>query len=226
MVQLTEILKQPKLQVALDLTSIDRAVAIAKVAWDNGAEILEAGTPLIKHEGIYAVKVLRERFPDAIIVADMKTMDTGSLETRIAYEGGADISTVLAVADDSTILDALVFAKKHGLLIAVDLISHPNPKERIAQLNNMNIDILGVHLGIDVQRKFGITVADISHIVEYARKNFEGAIAVAGGIKPGKIKPLIQAGANIIIVGSAITKAEDPGEITRIIVKEMKRASR
>ena len=54
MVSINELLKHPRLQVALDLTSLEEALRIAKIAWDNGAEILEAGTPLIKSVGLRA----------------------------------------------------------------------------------------------------------------------------------------------------------------------------
>lgn len=53
----------PTLQVALDLLGLDRAVEIAEEAVRGGADWIEAGTPLIKSEGMQAVRVLRERFP-------------------------------------------------------------------------------------------------------------------------------------------------------------------
>lgn len=222
MVSVDELLKRPRLQVALDLTSLDEALKIAKIAWDNGAEILEAGTPLIKSAGLKAVKVLREKFPEAIIVADMKTMDTGFLEAKLAHEAGADITTILSVASNYTINEALTYGKKYGLLIAVDLISHPNPLTRAAELERMNVDILISHLGIDVQRKLGITVADMGQVVSKIREVFSRCLAVAGGIRPGKVNNLIKSGANIVIVGSAITRSNEPHKVVREIINEFK----
>ena len=223
-VSVDDLLKKPKLQVALDLLSVDEALKIAKEAWDNGAEILEAGTPLIKKEGMYAVKALREKFPEAIIVADMKAMDVGGLEAKIAHEAGANIVTVLAVASDATILEALEYARKHGVLIMVDLISHPNPEARVLELANMGVDILGVHLGIDVQKKLGITASSKAtiEIIKRIRKLFKKPIAVAGGLKPGKIAPIVKAGANIVVVGSAITKSPNPGDVVSEIIRELR----
>lgn len=222
MVSLNELIKRPRLQVALDLTSLSEALKIARIAWRNGAEILEVGTPLIKSVGLKAVKALRENFPDAIIVADMKTMDTGYLEAKLAYEAGADIVTVLAVADNATISEALTYGKEHNLLIAVDLISHPNPLKRALEMEKMGVDILIAHLGVDVQRKLGITVADISTVVYRVKEVFSRILAVAGGIRPGKVKQLVKAGANIIIVGSAITKSKEPHNIVKKIMQELK----
>jgi len=219
-----ELLRKPRLQVALDLLSIDEALKIAKEAWDNGAEILEAGTPLIKKEGMCAVKALRNNFPEAIIVADMKTMDVGGLETKIAHEAGADIVTVLAVANNATIVEALEYARKHNVLIMADLIAHPNPEARVIELAKIGIDILGIHLGIDVQKRLEITASSIATIemTQRIRRIFKKPIAVAGGLRPGKIAPLVKAGANIVIVGSAITKSPNPGEVVSKIVKELK----
>jgi len=223
-ISVVDLLRKPRLQVALDLLSVDEALRIAKEAWNNGAEILEAGTPLIKKEGMRAVRVLREKFPEAIIVADMKTMDVGGLETKIAHDAGADIVTVLAVASDATILEALEYARKHGVLVMADLISHPNPEARVLELLEMDVDILGVHLGIDVQKKLGISASSKAtiEITRRIRKLFKKPIAVAGGLKPGKIAPLVKAGANIIIVGSAITKSPNPGDVVSEILKELK----
>ena len=97
------IMKPAILQVALDLLDLDRALQIAREAADGGAEWIEAGTPLIKSEGMKAVRSLREHFPDSVIVADMKVADTGAMEVEMAAKAGADIVCILADADDSVI---------------------------------------------------------------------------------------------------------------------------
>ena len=89
------------LQVALDLVNEHRAIAIAKASVNGGADWIEAGTPLIKSEGLDVIRKLKETFPKKIIVADMKTMDTGALETEIAAKAGADIVCILAASNDS-----------------------------------------------------------------------------------------------------------------------------
>ena len=96
------LLMKPILQVALDLLNAERAIGIAKDAVKGGADWLEAGTPLIKSEGMDIIRQLREQFPGKTIVADMKTMDTGALETEMAAKAGADVICLLAASDDST----------------------------------------------------------------------------------------------------------------------------
>jgi 3-hexulose-6-phosphate synthase / 6-phospho-3-hexuloisomerase len=50
---------RPRLQVALDEMNLDRAVQIAREAVAGGADWIEAGTPLIKSEGMEAVRAMR-----------------------------------------------------------------------------------------------------------------------------------------------------------------------
>ena len=80
---------KPILQVALDVLEIDRALQIAKEAIEGGADWIEAGTPLIKSEGMDAIRKLKEAFPGYVILADMKTMDTGAMEVEMAAKAGA-----------------------------------------------------------------------------------------------------------------------------------------
>src|SRR5213594_1750100 len=65
---------EPVLQVALDHMHLKRALLAAKEAVDGGADWLEAGTPLVKSEGIEVVRQLKKSFPGKTIVADLKTM--------------------------------------------------------------------------------------------------------------------------------------------------------
>ena len=70
---------KPIVQISLDLTSIDEALATAGLAMRAGVDWLEAGTPLILAKGLDGVRALREAFPETPIVADLKTMDGGYL---------------------------------------------------------------------------------------------------------------------------------------------------
>ena len=119
----------PILQVALDFMILERAIKAAEESLRGGADWLEAGTPLIKSEGMRAIRELKRRF-HRVTVADLKTMDVGRIEVEMAAKSGADIITVLAVADDPTIQDSIKAARKYGAKIMVDLINHPDPVKR------------------------------------------------------------------------------------------------
>ena len=139
------------LQVALDLLDMKRALQIAQESLDGGADWIEAGTPLIKSEGIGAVRQLRDRFKKATIVADMKVADTGAIEVEMAAKAGADIVCILADADDAVVADAVRAARLYGIRLMADLINVKDPQVRAGQLEAMGVDIICAHVGIDQQ---------------------------------------------------------------------------
>ncbi len=61
--KITSSLHEPRVQISLDLTSIDEALHVAEIALAAGVDWLEAGTPLILAEGLRGVRALHERFP-------------------------------------------------------------------------------------------------------------------------------------------------------------------
>jgi len=205
------------LQVALDLLNEHRAIAIAEDAVKGGADWLEAGTPLIKSEGMDIVRKLKETFPGKTIVADMKTMDTGAFETEMASKAGADIVVILGVSDDSTIKDAVKSARKYGTKIMVDLIGVKNKVKRAKELEKMGIDYLCIHVGIDEQMIGKNPLENLKEIV----KHTDIPVAVAGGINSETASDMIKAGASIIIVGGAITKAKNVEKATKQIKKAL-----
>jgi len=204
------------LQLALDLLNEHRALAIAKDSVDGGVDWLEAGTPLIKSEGMEIVRKLKEIFPDKTLVADMKTMDTGAFETEMAAKAGADVVCVLAASDNSTIVDAIKSAKKYGTKIMADLIGVKDKLKRSKELEKLGVDYLCIHVGIDEQMIGRKPIETLSKIV----KNTSIPLAVAGGINSETAADCIKAGASIIIVGGAITKAKD----VKLATKQMKKA--
>jgi 3-hexulose-6-phosphate synthase len=218
-----EKLKSKKnLQVALDLTDIEKAIDIARNSMRAGADIIEAGTPLIKYEGYRALKSLKETIQDkALLLADMKTADAGEIEVEIAKKGGADIITVLGIMDDSTIESTVKRAKELEMIVEADLINVKNVVERAKELRDIGVDIVGLHVGIDVQKKRGITIADLrEEIIQVSKLGIH--ISVAGGISTNNIKYLLDLPINIFVVGGFITKNADPYSATLQMVKIIK----
>lgn len=203
------------LQVALDLLNEHRAIAIAKDSVKGGADWLEAGTPLIKSEGMNVVRKLKEQFPKKILVADMKTMDTGAFETEMAAKAGADIVCILAASDNSTIRDALKSARKYGVKIMADLIGVKDKIKRAKEMEKLGVDYLCMHVGIDEQMIGKKPIEILTSIV----KNTNIPLAVAGGINSETAADVVKAGASIVIVGGAITKAKDVTKATQQIKK-------
>ncbi|MBU4075889.1 MAG: orotidine 5'-phosphate decarboxylase [Euryarchaeota archaeon] len=194
---------KPILQVALDVLEIDRAIQIAKEAVAGGVDWIEAGTPLIKSEGMNAVRQLKAAFPDRVILADMKTIDTGAIEIEMAAKAGADIVILLGSADDSTIKDAIRAARKYGVKLMADLISSDDPANRAVQLADMGIDYINVHSGIDQQ----MTGNDpVKHLKKF---KVNVPVAVAGGLDAKSAAKAVVSGARIVIVGGNIVRSSN-----------------
>ena len=199
------------LQVALDVYNLDRALEIGREAVAGGADWVEAGTPLIKSEGLNAVRELKKAFPDKLVVADMKIMDVGGMETEMAIKAGAGLVTVLGAADDGTVREAVEAARKYGGKVMVDLIAVADKPARAKQAEALGAHYVGLHVGVDEQMQGRSPV----EMVRAIRAATTLPIAVAGGLTSETLAPLIQAGADVLIVGGAITKAQDATAATR-----------
>ncbi|MHB8606210.1 MAG: 3-hexulose-6-phosphate synthase [Thermoplasmatota archaeon] len=199
------------LQVALDVYNIHRALEIGAEAVKGGADWVEAGTPLIKSEGLNAVRELKKAFPSATIVADMKVMDTGGLEAEMAIKAGAGVVTILGVADDGTIREAVEAARKYGGKIMLDLIGVADKPRRAKEGEALGVHLIGLHVGVDEQMQGGSPVDIVKQVVGATSL----PVAVAGGLTSETLAPLVQAGAAVLIVGGAITKAQDATAATR-----------
>jgi 3-hexulose-6-phosphate synthase/6-phospho-3-hexuloisomerase len=189
--------------VALDLLELDRSIQIAREAIAGGADWIEAGTPLIKSEGMNAVREMKKAFPGAKIVADMKTVDTGSMEVEMAAKAGADIVAMLASSDDSTVEDALRAARKYGVKIMMDLLTVPDPVKRAKDLDKMGVDYICAHVGIDQQMRGRSTIDLLKQII----KEVNTPVAAAGGIDALSGSEAIANGAAIVIVGGSVVRS-------------------
>ncbi|HJJ41894.1 MAG TPA: orotidine 5'-phosphate decarboxylase, partial [Methanocorpusculum sp.] len=195
---------KPILQVALDLTELNRAVQIAKEAVAGGADWIEAGTPLIKSEGMAAVRKLHELFPENKIVADMKISDTGEVEVEMAAKAGADVVCILGTADDSVIASAVRGARLYGVSLMADMMNVKDTAKRAEELQTLGIDIINAHVGIDQQMEGRNPLELLEKLSRSGIKT-----AAAGGLNKETAPLAAKAGADIIIAGASIIKAAD-----------------
>jgi len=203
----------PILQLALDFVDLHRAVHVAKLAVPAGVDWLEAGTPLIKSEGLDAVRELKRLFPGKAIVADMKIMDAGRIEVEAAAKAGAQIIDVLGTATDATIEECIQAGKNYGARIVVDLIAVADPVARAKQVEELGADYITVHVAIDEQMRG----RDPFTILQAVSQAVQIPVGVAGGINSETAAAAVAHGATYVIVGGAITKALDPEAATREI---------
>jgi 3-hexulose-6-phosphate synthase/6-phospho-3-hexuloisomerase len=204
---------KPILQLALDFVDLPRALTVAEEAVAGGADWLAAGTPLIKSEGLQAVRQLHALYPSHVIVAAMKTMDAGRAEVEFAAKAGAKVVGVLGAASDATIKECVEAAHNYGAEIVVDMVQVADVVKRAKEAEAFGASYIGIHIAIDEQMQ-GKTPWDTLRAVTAA---VSIPVAVAGGINSETAPLAIEAGASIVVVGGAITKAIDATAATRTI---------
>ncbi|MBI4244960.1 MAG: orotidine 5'-phosphate decarboxylase [Planctomycetes bacterium] len=208
----------PVLQVALDFVELKRALKLAQEAVEGGADWLEAGTPLIKSEGMDSIRQLRRDFKDKYIVADLKTMDAGRVEVESAAKAGANCASILGAASDATLQECIEAGSNYGIDIAIDLINTPDPLARAILAQELGAHHVSLHIPIDEQMRGIDPLINLKKLADL----IDIPIAVAGGLHSEIIADVVKAGAGIVIVGGAITKSVNAINATRDIVKAIK----
>jgi 3-hexulose-6-phosphate synthase/6-phospho-3-hexuloisomerase len=203
------------LQVALDMVNAHRALQIAREAIEGGADLIEAGTPLIKAEGMNIVRSLCTL--GIPVVADMKTMDVGLIEAEMAAKAGARTICVLGVASDETIRETVKASRRYGVEVMADLIGVAHVEERATQLEQLGVDCLCVHTSVDEQMTGKDPFAALTQVVSTTRV----PVAVAGGINAVLAGQAAREGTHTVIVGGAITKAADVKAATQGIKRAL-----
>ena len=203
--KVTRLWDPPYLQVALDLVDMGKVASVLKELPENDHLIIEAGTPLIKKFGLGVISEIRKLRPNAFIIADMKILDTGNLEARMAADASSDAVVISGLAPTSTLEKAIAEARKVGIYSVVDMLNVQNPAKVIEKLK-VKPDIVELHRAIDTD--------DVAHAwgdIAAIKKAAGGKllVATAGGVRVNVVKDALKAGADILVVGRAITASKD-----------------
>jgi bifunctional enzyme Fae/Hps len=201
-----KLVEPPYLQIAFDAPDINVVKRIISELPKTSRIILEAGTPLIKKYGIGVVGEIKNS-AKRFVIADLKTLDVGGLEARMAAEAGADAAVVSGLAAFETISEFISESHKHKMYAIIDMMNVKEKAKLIGSLVELP-DIVILHRGIDTEKS---KVGHSFDVLEKVKKEFGDRllIAIAGGIKTDSAKKAIENGADIVIVGRYITEASN-----------------
>ena len=206
----------PYLQVALDLDNLDAMAKIIDELPDKERVLIEAGTPLVKKFGVGVVGDIRKLRPDAFIIADLKTLDVGRVEVKMAADETADAIAISGLGTIESIKKAIHETQKQGIYAILDMMNVKNFEEKLSQIpDDLKPDIVLLHRNVDLETYKAEKGEDISEMTEWGniKKIKEiiggGLVAVAGGIKPDNVEEAIDKGADIIIAGRYIIGSRD-----------------
>ncbi|MEB6243528.1 3-hexulose-6-phosphate synthase [Staphylococcus gallinarum] len=200
-----------ELQLAIDLLNKEEATKLANKVKDY-VDIVEIGTPIVINEGLPAVQHLNDNIEGVKVLADLKIMDAADYEVSQAVKFGADVVTILGVAEDASIKAAVDEAHKHDKQLLVDMIAVQDLEKRAKELDDLGADYIAVHTGYDLQAE-GQSPLESLRKVKSVISNSK--VAVAGGIKPDTIKDIVAENPDLIIVGGGIASADDPVEAAK-----------
>jgi 3-keto-L-gulonate-6-phosphate decarboxylase len=204
-------------QISVDVATIAQGRTVAGAALAGGVNIVEMGTPLLKNEGVSnVVPAFRKQFPEALLLADMKTMDGGAFEARAVYAGGGNIVDFLALAGAATakaICGVRDEFRRAGpelprLAFADILVPHQGPAAQAVEVAlrmlEAGVDGVGVHLQADARRA-DPNLIESDYLSGLARAIFErvgkaAPVQVVGGLSIAQAKGLAKAGLRAFVI--------------------------
>ncbi len=205
--RVTRLWDPPYLQVAFDLVDVAEVRRVLSSLPESDHILIEVGTPLVKMLGINVVKEIRSIRPGAFVILDLKTLDTGNLEVRLAADSTADAVVISGLAPKKTLELSIREARKTGIYSIIDMLNVPDP---LAVLKSLEVlpDVVELHRAIDME-KSAHAWNNIRDIQALSRDGRRLLVAVAGGIRVDTEGAALAAGANILVVGRAITRSKD-----------------
>jgi 3-hexulose-6-phosphate synthase len=228
----------PHLWIAYDYVQVDECLAMLDTILAAHPEpdiIHEIGRPTLINaalQGVPIVAEFRKRLSNGqTLVADFKGYDVPYVaEGKHYHAAGADMTTVMAMAPDEAIQEAIDGAKVDSKLVAFDLMTYLDDDfkaRRARELVQMGAKLLSCHTGWSEQSAGKTPEALIGRVCDELHGTAAQVIAM-GGMKPDDVERLqkyVDRGQIFAIVaGSSITRSKDPnatidrfqGELARL----------
>ncbi|MCA1596583.1 MAG: orotidine 5'-phosphate decarboxylase [Chloroflexi bacterium] len=216
--------EQYTFQLSVDTDNLPQGLAAAEAAVAAGVTILEMGTPLIKFEGARQVTTaFRARFPEALLLADMKTMDGGGGEARVIFQSGGNVVDFLALSGVDTaraicrVRDEFrrSFPDQPRLVFADILLPHQGPNAVVVAgaMLDAGVDGIGVHLQFDA-RTANPQLFHAGYLQEIAQAVKEkvgdrAPVQAVGGLTIEQACSLAQAGIRAFVISANLGVADE-----------------
>jgi len=191
--------------------------------------IIEAGTPLIKAHGSQAISELHRWWQSRLasenalpyIVADLKCMDRGEREVKIAKEAGASAAVVLGQAPVETLNAFIENCHRFGLDSMIDMMNVEQPIKTLRQLKKLPTVVV-LHRGVDEEtfnKDKPIPYIQINKV----RASYNVLIAIAGGDTIREVQRAVFNGADIVVVWKEFYRpSSDTGRLAEEFLREIK----
>jgi 3-hexulose-6-phosphate synthase len=204
-------------QISVDTNGLPQGLVVAAAALAAGVTLVEMGTPLLKCEGAFnVIPAFRRQFPEALLLADMKTMDGGAGEAHAVFGGGANIIDFLALAGADTAKNICAVRDEYRqaepatprLAFADILIPHQGPATPAVEVARgmieAGVDGVGVHLQFDARRA-DANLLQSGYLADVAGAVFEevgdtASVQVVGGLNVNQALELARQGLRAFVI--------------------------
>jgi 3-hexulose-6-phosphate synthase len=194
--------------------------------------IHEIGRPTLLHAALAGVPIVAEFRKRLVnkqpLVADFKGFDVPYVaEGKYYYAAGADIVTVMAMAPNEAIREAIDGARADAREVAFDLMTYLDDDFKAArarELTAMGATLVSCHTGWSEQAAGKSPDAVIEKVCR-ALEDTDARVIAMGGLKPGsvgRLRPYAEKGKLFAVVaGSAITRSKDPNAVVGELLDEI-----
>ena len=210
--------KDTRLVLALDVTSKDQALALAKEL-QGYFDAIKIGYPLILSAGLDVVKEISAISP---VIADLKVADIPNTN-RLICQAVLDAGAVGVIAQAFPGKDSLLACKESAAAHGADLfvlteMSNPGAELFMApQAENM------ARLAVEVDATGVVAPATRPDRIRLIRSIIGDRIIISPGVgaQGGSAALALEAGADYLIVGRSIYEAKRPAESAKMLLNTL-----
>ncbi len=192
-----------KLQISYDFTDLDKALEIAKQTAEY-ADVIEIGSLVLSNNGMHVVEEFKKKFPKNKILADTKLVDRVEEIIRLLCKP-ADLLTVLAGTDNDTIREAVRCAHACDIEVVLDLLDAPSREQSAHEAQTLGVDSLLFH-------NLATPTTALADLWAQVKENTSLPIFITDAIDRNNIDQILQLSPSGIVIGDAITKADNPAQ--------------
>ena len=195
-----------KLYFTYNSSTIDDALALAQQTAEY-ADIIGIGSLLLYKEGIKAITIFKAHFPHKTLCAEAHVIEKAQDAITMIAQAGATYISVLAGSSSRVIKKSSEVAISHDAKIALDLINAPSVGQAALEAKTQGIDFLIFYHHATTDEGY-----DFAAEWHNVRDNTDVPIFIAGALNESNIHRIIELKPQGIIIGSALTKAENPAQ--------------
>ncbi len=222
--------KKRYLQIALNSNLVGAQRIISQLP-ASGQIIIEAGTPLIKEAGIVAVSRINYWWQKRLlgtdidapgyIVADLKTIDRGATEARMAASAGASAAVAMGQAPIETLNSFIAECETLGIDAMVDMMNVEYSLNVLRKLKKQPAVVI-LHRGVD-EEKFNREKQIPYHEIQRVKGNYDIMLAIAGSDTPREVQRTFFNSADIAVVWKNFyTAADNTVALAQEFLKQIK----